>query len=302
MKVLIDSDAIVWKIGTTTQKKVWTIINPDGSSLERMGGGYKGILKEFGEDILSPADEKDFRWEVDSEDSVDMRLRVYIRDLKKHLQGRTLQHYLTDYNTPNYRYAIAKTQGYKAHRENMEKPKHFDFIRNWIIEKYGAIMVPGIEADDALGMAQIEVLEANNKSIIAHIDKDINQIPGGHFNLDTHEFYEIKDPGYVRLEGSVGKRKIVGGGQLWFCAQLLMGDSADNIPGLYKYGPVEAFKQLQGVTSYEHGIKIVWENYKYSLREELTEDKIRDRLFEVSQLLWIKRHAKEKIFLKEWLI
>src|SRR5690606_32002693 len=101
--------------------------------------------------------------------------------------------------------------------------------------------------------------------------------------------------GFVSLR-KVGSRNILtGAGQLWFCAQMLQGDSTDNIPGLPGYGQVKVYNTLKDVKTYEEAMKIVYMSYRNNLTH-LTSEGIVARLKEIAQLLWIKRSEKEKIF------
>lgn len=110
----------------------------------------------------------------------------------------------------NYRYDICPH--YKANRVDTPKPLHLEDLREYLVSNYGARVTDGIEADDALGIAQCNSYE---ESVICSIDKDMKQIPGHHFNFVTG-IWDFVTP----LEG-------------WrnFYIQLVMGDKADNIQG-----------------------------------------------------------------------
>lgn len=73
-------------------------------------------------------------------------------------------------------------------------------------------MCHGIEADDAVGIAQVS---GDGDTCIGHIDKDIDMIVGQHYNFNTGEFYSVSSQ------------------QAWkhFLFQILLGDRVDNIPG-----------------------------------------------------------------------
>lgn len=222
--------------------------------------------------------------------------------------------YVADDAKSNFRYKVAKTKPYKAKRGS--KPVHFGAIRKYLIDYWGAIVVRGAEVDDALGINQDK---ENGSTVIVSNDKDLMMIPGWHFDLDygrvvkySDKEYKVKaykdkatffvsDPGELFLTEGNNKRKVLWGvGQMWFCAQLLLGDSCDNIPGIDGCGPVATYNLLKDAKTFEEGIKIVYSKYKSSLKS-LKIDEIKDRFFEVSRLLWIKREYKETIFNKEWI-
>lgn len=182
----------------------------------------------------------------------------------------------------NFRYSIAKTpgpngEGYKAGRA--EKPYHLQFIRDLLISKYNAEIVEGFEADDALGFYQTE------KTIASHIDKDINMIPGMHYNHVERIFYRVTEFGHLEL---TEKRKLKLYGLMGFYAQLLMGDRTDNIPGVPRCGPVAVYNLLNDAVEEDDLMEIVFGVYNKNFGADAL-----SRLAEVADLLWICRRKDE---------
>lgn len=117
----------------------------------------------------------------------------------------------------NYRIADAVTQDYKGNRAGKDKPKWFNQIREYLIKTWKCQVMQGIEADDALAIAQQYFLERGIKSVLCTIDKDLRQQPGHHFNWNS----EILD--YVDEDSA----------QHYLWRQVITGDlGTDNIPGL----------------------------------------------------------------------
>lgn len=118
---------------------------------------------------------------------------------------------------------------YKANR-TQPKPLHYEFLKNYLKDIWNAEVAVGEEADDLMGIAQAsyEGRFAEDETIICSIDKDLKQIPGHHYNFVREEF------DFVTPEQ----------GLLFFYKQLLIGDKADNIPGVAGIGPVKAGKIL----------------------------------------------------------
>src|SRR5690606_5655312 len=56
--------------------------------------------------------------------------------------------------------------------------------------------------------------------VVCTIDKDLDQIPGHHYDYKKHVHYEVPDEEAER----------------WFWVQALSGDATDNIPGCYRMG------------------------------------------------------------------
>src|SRR5690606_41714779 len=76
------------------------------------------------------------------------------------------------------------------------KPYWYDEIRDYLIRRWGAEVVDGQEADDAIGIAAWNSYkECPEYSIIASIDKDLRMIPGYHYNW-------VKDRKSTRLNSS----------------------------------------------------------------------------------------------------
>lgn len=135
----------------------------------------------------------------------------------------------------NFRYDIYAD--YKATRKDKEMDEKLRERLNaayfHIVEKWNAVPADGMEADDLVCIWAYEAREADENWVIAHIDKDINQIAGNHYNYNTKQIYFIDDDT----------------ADMNFCIQLLIGDSGDNIPKIRKgYGIKTAQKALAGTT------------------------------------------------------
>lgn len=113
---------------------------------------------------------------------------------------------------------------YKANRKDKPKPKYLQLCREFLCSDWNATVSDGCEADDLLGCAQTD------NTVICSIDKDLLQIAGSHYNW-------VKNESYVQT---------VAGGIRFFYQQLLMGDKADNIPGVRGLGEVKAKRFLEG--------------------------------------------------------
>ena len=128
---------------------------------------------------------------------------------------------------------------YKANR-TATKPKHLQFLRDYLVESWQGTVAEKMEADDYLGINQHE------SSIICSIDKDLLQVPGKHYNFVKKEFYEVDE--------ETGFRN--------FYTQLLTGDTSDNIKGIAGIGPVKAKKALAEATNEYEMFCIVRDMYK----------------------------------------
>lgn len=106
---------------------------------------------------------------------------------------------------------------YKANRKDQERPEYLEPLREWLVVNWGAKVTDGIEADDALGIAQTE------DTIVCSLDKDLLQIPGWHYS------WEIGTEKWTRPAKKVFVSPV--DGLRTFYWQLVMGDVSDNVPG-----------------------------------------------------------------------
>jgi DNA polymerase-1 len=103
------------------------------------------------------------------------------------------------------------------------------------------VMVPGIEADDAIGTLARTAAEAGWKVVISTGDKDMAQLVTDKVTLINTMSNEALDAAGVLAKFGVPPERIVD-------YLSLIGDTVDNVPGVDKVGPKTAVKWLQ-----EHG-------------------------------------------------
>ena len=200
-RLLIDGDIIAYKVAASCEEAVdwgndfWTL-HADAVEGKAQVDTFIGDLK----DILS--------WNVGG-------LSVY-------LTGKA-----------NFRTTISDE--YKANRKHVRKPMILQALREHMMDKWGASLEDGIEADDLIGMAATAP-EANG-SIIVSVDKDFKSIPCRLYNPDKPE------EGIVEVTKDEADR--------FHLYQTLVGDASDNYKGCPSVGPVKALKILDSCDSYE---------------------------------------------------
>jgi hypothetical protein len=152
---------------------------------------------------------------------------------------------------------------YKANRETLGKPKHYRAIRDYLIREWRAVLVDGMEADDAI---RIAAKAASYDFVVVGVDKDLDQIVGDHYNWVTGESYTVSAKDSIRF----------------FYEQLLSGDPTDNIPGIDGIGPVKAKKALAECKTPKECAETVFAMY----RDAGFKDDVLERN---ATLVWIKR-------------
>lgn len=172
------------------------------------------------------------------------RMDKMIADICRALDTHEFELYLTSDDHSNFRYEIYPE--YKANRK-ADKPKWYPELRAYLTQLETTTVVYGKEADDALAdrqtdkIAELERDKSRNEndgraeSCICSIDKDLDQVPGEHYDF-------VKDVRYTTTVES---------GLRFFYYQLLRGDPTDNIQGIEGVGPVGAAKILAGLESTE---------------------------------------------------
>jgi len=186
----------------------------------------------------------------------------------------------------NYRETRAVTHPYKGTRVT-EKPSHFEAAGDYLKGKYGAEVIEGAEADDALGYEHL--LDPDN-TVLCSTDKDLLMIPGIHFSWsstsETQKYFDY--PYNTPFEVTPYDA------DKWFYLQLLMGDTVDNIKGVKGIGYKKALKMLEddGITPYPYIVK-EWYNIVRGAYEAagLSQDFLREN----ADLLWIQR-SKDQLW------
>ena len=136
-------------------------------------------------------------------------------------------------STKGGRDAQAIQQEYQANRKDRKnKPEHLDAIRAFIARELNGKAHLDQEADDGMAQAAYNA-EDPNLVVIASKDKDLLMVPGLHLMVDTGRIVNCSDRfGHIEVDDSKSSKKVIGLGTKFFWAQVLMGDTADNIRGL----------------------------------------------------------------------
>ena len=164
----------------------------------------------------------------------------------------------------NYRHDIAKTKPYKGNRKDAPRPVHLHSLREYLITAWDFRVADGQEADDAIG---IHATLTRDNSIIVSIDKDLDMIPGHHYNPVKKDHYYVNDKVAIKN----------------FYRQILTGDKVDNVQGLRGIGPKKADKILGDFDTDLAMYEAVLKAY----------DGDAERVLENGQLLWIRRKEGE---------
>lgn len=219
--VLVDGDPIVYRVGFAAQQRVIHAVceGPDGEPYKIRFEGRKDrnkYLAEHPEHVL-----------LEEEDELIVEPLPFALQTVKQIFGvlerlGTPKVFLT--GTGNFREKLATVLPYKGNRDKSHRPAHYAAIREYLLTNKGAVMVNGREADDEISIQAHALKKARRRYIVATIDKDLDQIPGKHYNYAEHVEYDVS-----ALEA-----------EKWLWRQVLSGDPTDNIPGCWRVGKERA--------------------------------------------------------------
>jgi hypothetical protein len=213
-------------------------------------------------------------------DMVDAFLEARLSEILAATKATSYQLYMTEGKT--FRFALAQSRPYKGQRVE-KKPWHFANMTAHMANVLGAQVVQHVEADDQLA---IDHLASGGTTVLCSRDKDLRQVPGLFYSWELgHQpsFGPVLIDSLGSLTLKDGKSpKLTGTGYMFFCAQMLMGDPTDNIPGLPGYGPVAAYELLKDCQTREACAGVVEDEYNLEGHDY-------DYFLEQGRLCWITR-------------
>lgn len=206
-------------------------------------------------------------------DAIDTLMQYIISETVSFQTEENVKSFLT--GSQNFRYAIATTHPYKGNRKDVVKPTHLPAAREYLKDEWGATIMQGFEADDAIAMSTVGKDPEN--TVIASVDKDFKTVPCWMFNFSK---IDEEDKWVYSTEHS---------SLMYFYEQVLTGDRSDGIVGLKGIGPKKAQKILDGAVDEVDMYHRVVKAY-----EEFCKDGDPfDRLIENANLLHLRRNKKD---------
>lgn len=169
------------------------------------------------------------------------------------------------------RFNVKAVKEYQGNRTGKAKPSLLEPLRcaaaareNWLPE-YEVVLHHVLEADD--GMIQ-DAYRLKEHGLIWSDDKDLRMTPYPYWEKSKGIMYNSDSTGWIEPKTTdAGAVKLIGHGPMFFWAQMIMGDQADNIQGLLRYagkkcGPAAAYNALRDCGSVAGAANAVLDGYR----------------------------------------
>lgn len=261
MHIIIDADPIVYRAGFAAETHSYHCVVEwgDGHMSQEYFSPHDSktagdLMKEFKANYPD-AKIVDKQKHVECEPlnfalrGVKMTIEACIKDATKELQNRTLA---PDFHKPsvtvllsgpgNFRDELATIKKYKGNRDPEHKPVYYQDIRDYLCKVWGAEVIEGHEADDECSIRAR--LHDTDAVVVCTVDKDLDQIPGHHYDYSKKVFYTV----------------LPSEAEYLFWRQCISGDGVDNIQGLYRVGETVAQKKLDAILEVSDDSVNVWAN------------------------------------------
>lgn len=279
MRALIDADGIIFRAGFAVEHKKYKYYIKGEEHLGAFAiyNYKKEVPKELKEDQ-----------EISCEEETDIEpLQNCLYLVKQEIEGIISATNASSYSVyikgkGNFREEISVTRVYKGNRDVTHRPKYEEQIRDYLVTYWKAQEVDGMEVDDKVAIEQCKDLsqfsyeeqcgdnymECWASTIICSMDKDLNQVPGWHYNYAKKEKYWVSEEEARRT----------------FYIQLLSGDASDNIQGVKGLGPAKAKRLIDECKTEAEMYEVTKGQYLKCYGEIGF-----DIMHEMANLIWIKR-------------
>ena len=202
-----------------------TVIIIDADTIAVQAGAAVQVAIKWSDDIYSMYADGNEAW---------VQVQEYIEDLQLSIASllgdpidtTTIVLAFSDPKRKYFRHKILPT--YKANRQKREGPMLVGYLKKKMAEKYKTYVIKNLEADDILGILATNQDLIPEDSIMISVDKDLQTVPGKHYNPNQ------PDSGIIYINPFVA--------DVNHLRQTLVGDTTDGYKGCPGIGPVGAEK------------------------------------------------------------
>jgi len=172
----------------------------------------------------------------------------FTRDLLDIVEKKKADYLFCALDAPGPTFRHERFEAYKANRAEMpaDLVPQIPLVRQ-LLEVMGipCLEMPGYEADDVLATIARQVESHGGECVLATSDKDARQLLSERVRLLNLRTNAFMGPDELRAEWGIGPEQVVD-------YLTLVGDSADNVPGVPLIGPKIASELLQAHGSLDH--------------------------------------------------
>jgi DNA polymerase-1 len=172
----------------------------------------------------------------------------FTRDLLDVVEKKKADYLFCALDAPGPTFRHERFEAYKANRAEMpaDLVPQIPLVRQ-LLEVMGipCLEMPGYEADDVLATIARQVESHGGECVLATSDKDARQLLSDRVRLLNLRTNAFMGPDELRAEWGIGPEQVVD-------YLTLVGDSADNVPGVPLIGPKIASELLQAHGSLDH--------------------------------------------------
>lgn len=237
IRVIIDGDPMVYRAGFAGEESSYRVVIEDiegmveeiwlesADAIERYHSTHPGtrILERERMSLSKPL--------PTVLDYLDTQINSIMHEVKKEYgSARDYSRHIVLSRGECFRHKIARVKPYKGNRFKGHKPVYYAQLRSYIIDTGNGYYVDGREADDECSIIARRFAADGDKPVVCTIDKDLDQIPGLHYNYLSKQHYSMSDWDAV----------------LWFYRQVLSGDIVDNVPGCWRISHTKADALIAG--------------------------------------------------------
>ncbi len=271
LHVLYDADQALYAVGSVMEFGGY-FINNKKFKLKKEAVAYCDKNNLNVADITSPKLIPTFNAVLSGvrnflQSKANVAVELYLNASEQFVEDIEITYFLT--GSLNFRNAI--TDDYKANRADIVRPIHHHELKAFMVENWDAVIIDGLEADDVVAMEANKLEEKGEQYLVIALDKDLNCIPGWHFDPNKKDVYFINQKQ----------------AEFNFFNQLLVGDIVDNIKGVKGIGPVKSDKILTGKNKEER-----WEAVKETYAKAYPED-WKEKLEKCVELIHLRRSPNQ---------
>jgi hypothetical protein len=219
---------------------------------ENLVGHFKGKASYNKWVKKNPGVEHELDWHewIEPVDKAEWIIKNKARQIRDTTHNAVQKWYLTK-GSSLWRNKDATIQEYKGNRKEMRKPVYYEDLRQFMVDRYRAKILRGMEADDSVAA---QARENPGEVVVVSGDKDLRTVAGLHLNPS-----KLKDG--VEFVSELEACRFL-------YSQMLMGDRIDNIKGLSGtkgnpgWGVVKATKAMEQFVNEYDMASFVAEQYK----------------------------------------